>query len=347
MAPPPYPDFRWFLRTLRVLPVVAIAALAGGIIGGFSIFAIDLAVTAPPNHGVPPEPGSKLARETTNNNAAASSAAIRSFDAATPTTGAAASAATAPVAPVRVAPALAAPADRTAAFSTLPAARLSAVAEPASVSAQDISLAQLTAGAMTPTQSGLGGGAIAIVHPQRTIFPTEPQQQTPSSPQIAVAPQQTSWPDALSRAHYAAPMTAATAAPQAAKKPQQRRVAIKPPQTRNARVGATAANAARPLYDDYSGRDEQQNAGRDSGRGVADGQRSASYPTTRYSTTNDRTMRRPHDVRRQPPLDIRESNESGDGRLYDHSGGRDDDGDGLPPQPPPPLPFFGLFGGDR
>lgn len=56
MPPAPYPDFRWFFRTLRVLPVVAVAALAGGIIGGFSVFAIDLALTAPPNHGIPPSP---------------------------------------------------------------------------------------------------------------------------------------------------------------------------------------------------------------------------------------------------------------------------------------------------
>ena len=35
MPPAAYPDFRWFFRTLRVLPVVAVAALAGGIIGGW------------------------------------------------------------------------------------------------------------------------------------------------------------------------------------------------------------------------------------------------------------------------------------------------------------------------
>ena len=42
MPPAPYPDFRWFFRSLRVLPIVAIAALVGGIIGGFSVFALDL-----------------------------------------------------------------------------------------------------------------------------------------------------------------------------------------------------------------------------------------------------------------------------------------------------------------
>ena len=57
MPPAPYPDFRWFLRSLRVLPVIAIAALVGGIIGGFSVFALDLALTAPPNREVGAEVG--------------------------------------------------------------------------------------------------------------------------------------------------------------------------------------------------------------------------------------------------------------------------------------------------
>ena len=57
MPPAPYPDFRWFFRSLRALPVVAIAALAGGIIGGFSVFALDLALTTPPNHEVGAEVG--------------------------------------------------------------------------------------------------------------------------------------------------------------------------------------------------------------------------------------------------------------------------------------------------
>src|ERR1700749_3535043 len=83
MAPARH-DFRWFLRTVRVLPVVAVAALAGGVIGGFSIFAINLSLTAPPNRGVPPEPGSKLAGATARNAAVPSPTPIRTFDAALP-----------------------------------------------------------------------------------------------------------------------------------------------------------------------------------------------------------------------------------------------------------------------
>jgi hypothetical protein len=48
MAPAPYPDFSWFSRAVRILPIVAGALLGGGAIGGVSVFAIDSALTAPP-----------------------------------------------------------------------------------------------------------------------------------------------------------------------------------------------------------------------------------------------------------------------------------------------------------
>ena len=38
-----YPDVNWFLRATRVAPVIAGAALVGGMIGGFAIFAVDSA----------------------------------------------------------------------------------------------------------------------------------------------------------------------------------------------------------------------------------------------------------------------------------------------------------------
>ncbi|HEX9238797.1 MAG TPA: hypothetical protein VF866_08565, partial [Xanthobacteraceae bacterium] len=43
-----YPDMSWLIRAVRVLPVVAVAATVGGIIGGFTIFAIDSALTWQP-----------------------------------------------------------------------------------------------------------------------------------------------------------------------------------------------------------------------------------------------------------------------------------------------------------
>lgn len=62
MPPARFPDFRWFFRTVRVLPLVAVATLAGGIIGGFSVFAIDLALTAPLNHDIRAD-GGNIANE--------------------------------------------------------------------------------------------------------------------------------------------------------------------------------------------------------------------------------------------------------------------------------------------
>jgi hypothetical protein len=46
-----YTNDRWFMRTARTLPVVAMAALTGGAIGGFSVYAIILALTESPGTG--------------------------------------------------------------------------------------------------------------------------------------------------------------------------------------------------------------------------------------------------------------------------------------------------------
>ena len=43
-----YADVNWFVRAARVVPVIAGAALVGGMIGGFAMFAIDSALTWEP-----------------------------------------------------------------------------------------------------------------------------------------------------------------------------------------------------------------------------------------------------------------------------------------------------------
>lgn len=365
MAPAPYPNFGWFLRTLRAFPVVAVAALAGGIIGGFSVFAIDLAVTAPPNHGVPPEPGSKLASETADDSDAAapatkSSMPMRSFDAAS------APATAAPSVPAR-------PASDLAAVST---PSLPAVAEPAPVSAGEVSPAQPAPSAMmTSPPSAALDGAIAIVHPQ-TVASNE--SQTPP-PQVAVTqPRQISWPDALSREHRqisappetveqsaerettekttdkttpknlaaerAAAESATKSAPATGTKPfadadangnaMRRHVATKrpvpPPAPRSGEMAVAHSQSldhGRPLYDDY---------GREDGRNV-DGSAGG----------KSRAVKPHYNAHRQTPIDVARSGNRNDDRLYDRSDDRDDDAsqDALPPQPPPVLPLFGLFGG--
>jgi hypothetical protein len=40
-----YPDVSFFIRAVRVLPVIAVAASAGGTIGGFTVYAVDSALT--------------------------------------------------------------------------------------------------------------------------------------------------------------------------------------------------------------------------------------------------------------------------------------------------------------
>jgi hypothetical protein len=42
-----YPGVSFFIRAVRVLPVIAVAAAVGGIIGGFTVYAVDSALTWP------------------------------------------------------------------------------------------------------------------------------------------------------------------------------------------------------------------------------------------------------------------------------------------------------------
>jgi hypothetical protein len=297
MPPAPYPDFRWFFRSLRALPVVAVAALVGGIIGGFSVFALDLALTTPPNHDVGAEVG-KINGEKAGKSAAA-----------------------------------------------VPAAGTSAPPVP-----------QEAASNVPP----------GIAPPQPL-----PQSQAQTAPPIAVtpplSPQQTTWPDALSREHKSAPDTAATAtspptAPAAAMsvpppaRPQQvpatqtargpdsaaapsapaseppakteiarkpvptkRRVAIKRNGDRAASDGDLASTGTgRPVYDSYGHGDEASSA---------DARASYEYSNRRYSVRHERAAD--------------DYDRSGDGDA-DQSDGSDS---AMPPQPAPPPLLFGLFGG--
>jgi hypothetical protein len=50
-----YSDASWFLRALRAVPVIASAALIGGMVGGFAVLAIDTALTWAPSSQARPE----------------------------------------------------------------------------------------------------------------------------------------------------------------------------------------------------------------------------------------------------------------------------------------------------
>ncbi len=284
MPPAPYPDFRWFFRPLRVLPVVAIAALVGGIIGGFSVFALDLALTTPPNRDVGAEAG-KINGEKTSESAAAVPAAGTS----------------------------APPVPQEAASNAPPR---SAAPQPAAQSQEQ------------------SAAPIAVTPP--------------------LPPQQTSWPDAVSREHKSTADTAASATPPAAPAaapgapqqvpvmqtarvpgskteqptkaevarkpiPAKRRVATK----RNAEPAASdsaeaSARTSRPVYDSYRRSDDA----------------SPADARVRYEYSNRR-----HSVRHERADD--DDDRSSDG-YADQSDRRDDT---LPPQPAPPPLLFGLFGG--
>jgi hypothetical protein len=286
MPPAPYPDFRWFFRAIRVLPVVAAAALVGGIIGGFSVFALDLALTAPPNRDVSAEVG-KISAEKASESAAA----------------------------------------------TVPVAGTSAPPVPGQ------------------TRSNNAPSVVAV--PQPT-----PPSQAQTTPQIAVtpslSPQQTTWPDALSRERKAAPDTAAsvtpppaapppiTATPQPAPLPKVQagrtpdsasvqstkaeitrkpmpakwRVAVKRNSEPVAGDNEASARTGRPVYDFYGHADE------------------AGPPEARVRA---KYSHRRHYSRRERAAD--------DGRSADGYAEQADRGSALPPQPPPPPLFFGLFGG--
>jgi hypothetical protein len=291
MRPAPYPDFRWFFRSLRALPIVAIAALVGGIIGGFSVFALDLALTTPPNHEVGAEVG-KINVEKASESAAASPAAGTS----------------APPVPQRAAASNAPP---------------------------------------------------SIAAPQPV-----PQSQAQTAPAIAVtpplSPQQTTWPDALSREHKSAPDTAASAtSPPAMPEPPAAvatpAVAQQAPLTQTARVPDSASappakteiarkpaplkrrvatkkiaepsasdsdeastRTGRPVYDSY---------GRSDDASPAEARARYEYSNRRYSARHERAA------------DDHDRSTDGDA---DQSDGSDN---AMPPQPARPPLLFGLFGG--
>jgi len=62
MSPAGYANYRGFTRTAGTLPVVAIAALLGGAIGGFSVYAVVLALTDTPHETVAMKTDASAAR---------------------------------------------------------------------------------------------------------------------------------------------------------------------------------------------------------------------------------------------------------------------------------------------
>jgi hypothetical protein len=290
--PAPYPDFRWFVRTVRVLPVVAVAALAGGLIGGFSVFAVDLALTAPPSRDAGSEGGKINAEKATESGAAAAPAAGTS----------------APPVPAQTAP---------------------------------------NGTAQT--------GGIAGSQPM-------PQTAAQTAPQISVtpppSPQQTSWPDALSRDHKPVTDTAASTPPPAMSQPGAAPEQAPATQAARDRAGASEQMAktedARSPVPVKRRAALKRTAAPAANGNVAEeaaspnGQRVYDYYGRAAASTPDARARydRPRDDSQDWRMSVRHQPADREDRSVDADSGRSEaDGDAMPPQPAPPPLLFGLFGG--
>jgi hypothetical protein len=179
-----YPDTNRFLRAVRVLPVLAGAALIGGMIGGFAVFAIDSALTWKPATW---EPTSQSRSDVRADNQSAVEQQ--------------------PTKPVRIVGG--AIPDPSAGMSGPPPVQQPAQQRPA------IAQPQLPAQVLTPNSLG---PALPLQTEAATAVPTprvqqQPQTQTASQTanqnanqpeNAAVTQQPTRWPDALSRADQSA-----------------------------------------------------------------------------------------------------------------------------------------------
>ncbi|HUI15237.1 MAG TPA: hypothetical protein VL048_17405 [Xanthobacteraceae bacterium] len=377
MPPAPYPDFRWFFRSLRALPIVALAALAGGIIGGFSVFALDLALTAPPSHRVSAEVG-KITAEKAASSAATVPAAGTSAPPAPeqaaarsgpPATGLApqggektqAQEAQAQETHAQIAPQ---PQNVPHIAVTPPLTPQQATWPDALSHEHKAAPAAVAPSAALPTTAASTGAASVALQPKAASSGEPPRETQPSQAaqaadsgldqpskielaRKAMPPKRPSAvkPDSEGAVSEAAPRQVRSSSNQPVKNelahkpiPAKRQVTVTRNGERTPSEGMEAsARNGRSLYDSY-------------GRSDA-GPRHA---RVRYQYSNS-------DARsdRSGSPDARARYRSVDRRFSDRSQGADDDddrsGDGyaedsdrdgaMPPQPAPPPLFFGLFGG--
>ncbi len=194
-----YSDVNWFVRAVRVVPVIAGAAVLGGMIGGFAMFAIDSALTWQP----PSEPQTQNAAgaETVQTNKQ-----VRIVGGAIP--------------------------DPSAGMSgPPPAARQQQQQQQrstASAAQSQISSQLLTPKPLGPTselqpQTATVSPAPTAAQPQNQTAnqaqaPIQAPMQAPKPATTTTPAQPTHWPDALSRAHKTTTNTA-SAPPQTAPPP--------------------------------------------------------------------------------------------------------------------------------
>lgn len=160
-----YADVNWFVRAARVVPVIAGAALIGGMIGGFAMFAIDSALTWEPVSQ--PRPDARAEGQV--------SAVVAQ-----------------PTKPVRIVGG-AIPDPSAGMSAPVPAPQQRNTTSPAQISPQLLTPKPLGPASQLQAQTAtMGSGA------------PQPQNQTArpaQAPMQAATQQQSRWPDALSRAH--------------------------------------------------------------------------------------------------------------------------------------------------
>jgi hypothetical protein len=172
-----YADVNWFVRAARVVPVIAGAALVGGMIGGFAMFAIDSALTWEPVSQ--PRPDARAEGQ--------ASAVVAQ-----------------PTKPVRIVGG-AIPDPSAGMSAPPPAVQPRSTASPAQISPQLLTPKPLGPASQLQTQiqpqTATTGSISGAAQPQnQTAHQAQAPIQAPA--QAATATQQQSrWPDALSRAH--------------------------------------------------------------------------------------------------------------------------------------------------
>lgn len=343
MSPAPFPDFRW---VFRALPVVAIAALVGGAIGGFSVFAIDLA-TAPTRHddqtaqtktGGPPKVSENMAAPNVDVSAHAPAAGT---SAPPPAQGSfaphqQASGPEEPSAPAS------AQAPQIAVTPPLP--------EPQKVWPDALSRRHQEAQSTSNAATAEPASATAALAPEKPVAHEQaaPERSAATAAPAAekpvvreqVAPERSAATAAPARAkpvaHEQAPPERSAATPGVATKPAPAKPHVVSKRRARAMENAAAESPRnrRSVYDYYGREDRRVTSDTDADE-ARDG----------YARPRRELGQNGHGKNAAPPVE--ESEDRPVMRRVQRSD-MDDDDDDVPPQPAPPPLFFGLFGfGDR
>jgi len=195
-----YPDVSFFVRAVHVLPVIAVAAAVGGIIGGFTVYAVDSALTWPQPSQRPDMRADNLRAD--NQSGSQSSATVEQQKG-----------------PVRIVGG--AIPDPSAGMSAPPPAQSRESAPPQSVTQQNPAqlspqiLAAKPLGPLAPLQAPGASRPVAAKASEPQAAKSVQTEKVPAPPPntAATTQQSTHWPDALSRARGNS-STAASAAQQ-------------------------------------------------------------------------------------------------------------------------------------